>query len=50
MQVTSVQVPKMRAGRIEVFEEDGEEKGVDFKGGELGKGFEYLLRKKVGEV
>jgi len=48
--VTSVQVPKIRAGRIEVFEEDREERGVDFEGGELGNGFEYLLRKKVGEV
>jgi hypothetical protein len=50
MQVTSVQVPKMRAGRIEVFEVDREEKGVDFMGEEFGNGFEYLLRKNVGEV
>jgi hypothetical protein len=50
MQVTRVHVPKMRAGRIEVFEEGREENGVDFKGGELGNGFEYPPRKKVGEV
>ena len=30
--MTTVHVPKMRAGRIEVFEEGREEKGVDFKG------------------
>jgi hypothetical protein len=50
MEVTRVHVPKMRAGRIEVFEEGREEKEVDFKGGELGNEFEYLLRKKVGNV
>lgn len=48
--MTRVHVPKMRAGRIEVFEEGREEKEVDFKGGELGNEFEYLLRKKVGNV
>jgi hypothetical protein len=50
MEVTRVHVPKMRAGRIEVFEEGREEKGVEFKGRKLGNGFEYLLWKKVGEV
>jgi len=50
MQVMKVHVPKMRAGRIEVFEESREENGVDFEGGELGNGFEYLARKKAGEV
>jgi len=48
MQVIRVHVPKMRAGRIEFF--DREEKGVGFEGGELGNGFEYLARKKLGDV
>jgi hypothetical protein len=50
MQVMSVQAPKMHAGRIEACEEDREEKGVGYKGGELRNGLQYLLRKKAGEV